>query len=105
MFGLASSETAPHYTADKRIAQRHLSLAEIVVERAAFYEARLKNERIGTGDHDTLVTQLSHEYTTLRIALVGLLVAQVAIRIQDKLAKQAVGMEAASLGPRKAHAC
>ena len=105
MFGLAGAETPSRYKADKRIAQRQLSLAEIVIERAAFYEARLKIERIGIGDHDTLVTRLSHEYITLRIALVGLLVAQVALKMQDKLANQAVGMAATSLGPRKTHAC
>ena len=105
MFGLASVETLPLYIADKRIAQRQLSLAEIVIERAAFYEARLKNERVGTGDHGTIVTRLSHEYITLRIALVSLVVAQVALKIKDKLANQALGMAATSLGPREAHAC
>lgn len=84
MFGLVSAGTPPRYTADKRIAQRQLNLAEIVIERAAFYEARLENERIGTGDHGTLVNKLSHEYITLRIALVGLIVAQVPIPMQDR---------------------
>ena len=84
MFGFAIAKTSPRYVADKRVAQRQLSLAEIVVERAAFYEAILKDERNSTGDHDTLVNRLSHEYITLRIALVSLVVAQVAIQMQDK---------------------
>lgn len=84
MFRSASAKTPRCYTADKSIAQRQLSLAEIVIERAAFYEAKLKNENIGTRDHCSLLIRLSHEYITLRIALVSLLVAQVAMQLQDK---------------------
>ena len=84
MFRLASAKIPRRYTADKTLAQRQLGLAEIVIERAAFYEAKLKNENVGTRDHRSLLTRLSHQYITLRIALVSLLVAQVAMQLQDK---------------------
>ena len=84
MFRSANAGTPRRCTADKRIAQRQLSLAEIVIERAAFYEAKLKDENIGTRDHGSLLNGLSHEYITLRIALVSLLVALVAMQLQDK---------------------
>ena len=84
MFGSASAETPCRYAADRRIAQRQLSLAEIVIERAAFYEAKLKEDDTDTRDHGSLLNQLSQEYITVRIALVSLLVAPAGMQLQDK---------------------
>ena len=50
----------------------HLGLAEKVVERAAFYEERLKSYGdVISQDHGHLVSRLSNEYLAIRVALVS----------------------------------
>ena len=50
----------------------YLSLAETVIERAAFYEEKLKSHKdISSQEHGHLVTRLSNEYLAVRIALVS----------------------------------
>ena len=61
-----------HHLAYGKSDHCHLGLAETVVERAAFYEERLKSSGdITSQDHGHLVTRLSNEYLAIRIALVS----------------------------------
>lgn len=53
------------------IDQSQLSLAERIVERAAFYEARILRGSFPAGEQSATISQLSHEYGILRIALVS----------------------------------
>lgn len=53
------------------IDQSQLSLAERIVERAAFYEARILRGNFPAGEQSATISQLSHEYGILRIALVS----------------------------------
>ncbi|KAF6237883.1 hypothetical protein HO173_004084 [Letharia columbiana] len=63
---LKSSLRTSRYCLDNR----QLSLAEIAVERAAFYEERLKCCRdVTSQEHGRLVSRLLNEYLSLRVAL------------------------------------
>jgi len=55
------------------IDQRQLHLAEIIVERAAFYEERVTTIKAGVPqEHGHIASRLSNEYLNLRIALVSI---------------------------------
>ena len=59
-------------SADEVIEQNRLSLAEVIVEKAAFYDERLKGREDDISrEHWRLFTGLSNDYLNLRITLVG----------------------------------
>lgn len=66
-----------------RAEQHQLSLAEILVERAAFYEEKLKAPDDGRAqEHRHFTNRLSSDYMNLRIALVGFLPAHIALPLR-----------------------
>ena len=69
-----SGQAMSNHSAYDRIDHRQLALAEIAVERAAFYEERLKTRRDPASQEDArLIKRLSNDYLSLRIALVSIL--------------------------------
>ena len=82
-----------------------LALAEIVVERAAFYEERLKTSRDPTSQEDSrLVNRLSSDYLSLRIALVSIVATSGYLGGGIILAEEAIGVAARASRSCEAHA-
>lgn len=61
---------AIEYFADSKTDQRQLSLAERVIEKAAFYQDRLTGAGDHSAEHALQIDRLSKEYYILRMALV-----------------------------------
>ena len=101
----SSGQAVSDHSAYDRTDHRQLALAEIVVERAAFYEERLKTSREPASQEDgRLINRLSSDYLSLRIALVSIVATSAYLGGGIILAEEATGVAARASRSCEAHA-